>query len=656
MPIKVLVFRLIQSFRLTFIHKLGLWRSFHKNWHRYESKLRKEHDINCLLPRSVLNAGNIEQKKQQYAHKSNEIGGALIKVGQEITSGGYILLGNPMVPLSDIDWHSDWRFDHTWKARYYKKYSFYENRDKPYDVKYPWELSRLQFVIPLLENAILFPEEKRWFDKVDQTIRSWAQENPLANSVAWYPMEASMRLTCLVQLLDMTLLLARQNSGARELAIVLAGLIAEHGHFVWENREYTADCGNHYAANISGLCVAGLALRNIYPKSKKWLRFAHAEVQKETLNQFYPDGVNFEKSTGYHRLVTELFLMSVIGLENAGFSVDIEVKERLHNACRFARDMVRPDGRSVNFGDNDNAIVFNFRGLPPRDYGDFLNVACAYFRDQTLLPKEQISDFVSMWFNFNSNDLAGTSKEAISPICRVYRDGGYVAVRQGENHLFVDVGEVGQRGLGGHGHNDLFSFELSMAGQPIIIDPGCPVYTGDQAKRNKYRSSFSHNIATVDNIEIAQMPSFWRIEDTAIPRNVRVDEFKDEQHIVGSHTGYEALKSPVEFSRNIISSFKSGIVRIEDYFSISDEHQVRRRFTFSPDMCIKSDRANCILLVGVNSCYEIEWEPSATANLEDIMVSDGFGSEVASKALILHDQVVKSSALSVLIKEIRKNP
>ena len=43
--------------------------------------------------------------------------------------------------------------------------------------------------------------------------------------------------------------------------------------------------------------------------------------------------------------------------------------------------------------------------------------------------------------------------------------------------MVVDAGEVGMRGIGGHGHNDVLSFDLWAAGAPLLVDSGTYTYS-----------------------------------------------------------------------------------------------------------------------------------------------------------------------------------
>jgi uncharacterized heparinase superfamily protein len=59
--------------------------------------------------------------------------------------------------------------------------------------------------------------------------------------------------------------------------------------------------------------------------------------------------------------------------------------------------------------------------------------------------------------------------------------------------LTLRCGPAGQQGNGGHAHNDQLSFELTIGGQSVIVDPGTYLYTPSPAIRNRYRSTAMHN-------------------------------------------------------------------------------------------------------------------------------------------------------------------
>ena len=75
---------------------------------------------------------------------------------------------------------------------------------------------------------------------------------------------------------------------------------------------------------------------------------------------------------------------------------------------------------------------------------------------------------------------------------RTYLQGGYVIYQSNRIILSVRCGPVGQRGNGGHAHNDQLSIILYLDGQMIIDDVGSYIYTAFPKRRNQYRSVHAH--------------------------------------------------------------------------------------------------------------------------------------------------------------------
>jgi uncharacterized heparinase superfamily protein len=105
-------------------------------------------------------------------------------------------------------------------------------------------------------------------------------------------------------------------------------------------------------------------------------------------------------------------------------------------------------------------------------------------------------------------------------------------------HLSVRCGSVGQNGYGGHAHNDQLSFELSLNGKPLIVDPGTYVYTPLPDERNKYRSTAMHNTLALDDREQNPWPlgvrGLFELRDRCHARVLALGK----THFVGEHCGF----------------------------------------------------------------------------------------------------------------------
>ena len=546
-------------------------------------------------------------------------------------------------------WHRDWRFDHEWPRRFFKTYDHYGAREVPYDVKYPWELSRLGFLIPIVELHAIEPNSGA-ARSVIEVVEEWESANPLAYSVNWNPMEASMRAINLVVVREALLLVAPE---IRAESAVLLRQVALQGEFVWRTKEYTDVSGNHYAANLAALLIAGLMLRDSYPPAERWVGYAHREIEKECRSQFLPDGVNFEKSVPYHHLVTGLFLLSVVALRRHGVAVAADVEERLHNACGYLAACRRPDGLWPNVGDNDDARPLSFDPVRPGDYSPVLDVGAVLFSDAALKRDSHAPQTAVAWL-FGSDGLdRWASMEAIAAASQTWRyfpEGGVVVAAANGNYLWQDVGEVGLRGRGGHGHNDLLSFELVLDGRPVVVDPGCPVYTGDQDTGVFFKSTEQHNGLRIDGEEIAPIHGLFRISDVATPVDVSVGGTAEKVTSRAGHRGYERLAGSPRHVRELSFSVVAGRLVCTDVIECDSEHKAERflHFETGVEILIDGNRASAVRRDRVEAV--IEWNPESRARVEDSRVSHAFGVTEAAEVLILVDHIRGDSRLELRIE------
>jgi hypothetical protein len=97
-------------------------------------------------------------------------------------------------------------------------------------------------------------------------------------------------------------------------------------------------------------------------------------------------------------------------------------------------------------------------------------------------------------------DFSGNLKLTAFPEFGLY-------VYKSKNIYFnMRCGSLGQRGRGGHAHNDQLSFELSFRGVPIIVDSGTFCYTCDFDMRNLFRSTAMHNTP----VDCGREQNVWR--------------------------------------------------------------------------------------------------------------------------------------------------
>ncbi len=624
-PAQVVAFRARQHITLWWMGKAGRWQAISK---RLQAQLRaRDRD---LAQRILLSPGPLSPGQSKH----------LLALASAVRSSRFKIFGSDIPSLEMYDFATDWRFQKHWPGQYFKRYRFYETRSTPYDVKFPWELSRLAYLVTALAAESTAEPEVGRLHWITGVLTRWRAANPLAHSVNWNPMEASVRTVSLTMLLDLARAVelrvgardAELGRAARELEDQLILMIAEHGSFVWRALEFTDGRGNHFAANLVALLLAGLVLEGVVPEARRWRRYADRALDREIAAQFLPDGVNFEKSCGYHKLVLELFAIAAVARWRAGVPLAPASLARLAAAARFSDALMRPNGTGAAFGDTDDAVVLPFTLQQPSSHAPIVGTLRALLKQDIGQLVIAETEWLPALFLVGETRAPCASSEPASEVL-TFPSGGYVIVRSRKTGFFlmVDVGEVGQGGRGGHGHNDLLSFELCVAGQLIVVDPGCPCYTGDAAKHLDYRRTGRHSTIELFGQEMARMSGHWRIEDDARPVGVEVVGTANAVRIAAGHTGYERIAPGTRIMRQWTVNADEQCVDIEDEIIVSAPH-ARARWAFPFGSADARQTGERRIEIAHAACLVSEDGP--VLNLQETQMSAGYGREEGNRTAV----------------------
>jgi hypothetical protein len=419
--------------------------------------------------------------------------------------------------------------------------------------------------------------------------------------------------------------------------------------------------GNHFAAEIVALVLLGLLLQDEVPEAKRWLAYGRRHVEREVVLQFTQDGVQFEKSTSYHRLVTELFLLALIALEKNGLTVDTRVTHRLRQACRYVRAYLRPDGIAPIWGDSDDARAMWFDVRPHGDHRPLLTLAAAFFGDDCLATGRTPSITVPLLLGSKYDaTLDGVQKRCARETAGeppnvgqtftadrrkrpgpFFPQGGMVCVAFGNDHFMADVGSVGLSGRGGHGHLDALSFTLTLGGVPLIVDPGSYLYTGDPQARNRFRSTRAHNVLMVDGQEMATMFSnqLWRLGTEAEPFDVSWRPTEDGFALSARHDGFHRLPDRVKYQRLWMFSFSQQRLEVFDHLDCRGRHLVERFLHFAPGLLLELDGPALQVGDWSGRQFTVTWDACAAASLLDDWVSESYGHKTRSRTLVLSNAI-----------------
>ena len=634
-PLPVVWYRFVQLIKLKIYFKTKFWQKTEPKIHQTVSKSKETWSAKSLLYANDFIATDLNQELQTKT----------ISDATNIMNGTISVFDVEYKFIQPISWNADWRGDYTWENKYYKGYSFYKkNKAKEYDVKFPWELSRLSFLIPVA-RAYQLQQDAAQLAYIKEILSDWKTKNPIGFSVNWYAMEVSVRTINLIQLREILL----EASNTDEVVNLLNEILLLHGIFLWRNVEYTDIRGNHYSANLTALLLLGSVFKGFYAEAKTWYKYAVKHTEKEFHLQFIADGVNFEKSIPYHRLVVEFYLISFLVLQRAGLKLKEKTLKVLKNTCEFTRDVTKPTQLTPIIGDNDSASVFQNDQVTLNDHTNMLQLASLFFQDEKLNKTE--NKYYSAYEVFGTKateNLGVTAQNSFESY--QYKEGGYVAVKDAKNYFITDVGEVGMKGRGGHGHNDLFSFELMFDAENIIVDPGCYTYTGDLALKTKMKSTAYHNGLQVDEEEIAPMVGNWGISNIAQPFDVTTTQSEGKAIISGKHAGYQRLDDAVMHERTFEIEENSFKLTCTDVVSCKNEHKITRNLHFDENSSIKI-KDNTILVTTNTASSIITVDNSTSIRVAEYTLSYNYGSKITAKKVILETEIKGTTAIDFTIEK-----
>jgi hypothetical protein len=526
------------------------------------------------------------------------------------------LLGSGPVALGDrLPWTTDFKSGRSWPLAYAPDISV-NDLDRPSDIKVPWELSRCQH-FAVLGQAYWLTGDERYAQEFVAQVDDWLSANPWLFGVNWIcAMDVALRAMSWIWGFQF---MARSKACADPAFRVrfLTALVL-HAEFVAGNLERGEVNGNHYLTDGVGLVFLGCFFRRLRGSSR-WLAVGHRIVTKEITLQSSSDGVDFEKSVPYHRLVTEGFLIAYLVLRSTGHVVPAACWERLSNMLEFTAAYTKPSGLAPLIGDGDDGRMQVFGRQPLNDHGYLaacgavlfdrpeLKAAAGVFSDEAfwLLGPDAASRFDAMPCG------EGTQRS------RAFFDGGFFVMRAPRTHVFVDCGEVGLRGTGGHGHNDILGFELVLDGLPLVTDCGSYLYSASERWRNWFRSTAAHNVVQVDDEELNGIPAgdLWRLDYYARPLGVRWQDTDSFVRFDGGHSGYARLASPVTCERTMVLDKTMPLLVICDRLMGAGRHRVCSRFHLDPAVHAASSDATVVLSVAGREAYFLTVAAPTSANV-----------------------------------------
>jgi hypothetical protein len=431
-------------------------------------------------------------------HQMDILGSGLVKINESSENDD---------AYQKIDWQKDFKSGYAWDFSAESKSLTY-GEINGVDVKVPWELGRLQHLIILCQGAVLYPAEDKYLNEYYNQVNDFIISNPAGKGIQWKSsMDVAIRSINL--LFSYLYLKLNKISIDSVFEFNLQESLYSHLIFIYKNLEWNDGLrGNHYIFNLTGLIVLSLFFKN--ENSIIIQKFAISEFEKEIDYQFNKDGSNFEASTHYHFFTSEAVLL-IEQLLNYNNSCSKAISSKVDMIKKFSSNVINKNNEIFQIGDNDSGYLLKFH---PEDYlSDRFN------------NYSHISRFYSLANKINENNR--------------FDDFGLYIFRSNAFHLSFRCGSLGQKGKGGHAHNDQLSICVNVNDQPLFVDIGTYCYTPQPILRNKFRSTESHNTMYYEGIEqnlflgSKSQDLFWLYDKS----KSEIIEIKDNM-ILAKHYGY----------------------------------------------------------------------------------------------------------------------
>lgn len=546
------------------------------------------------------------------------------------------LLGSGPFELgSRIDWHTDFKTGHAWPRAYFADIE-YNNPDRASDVKVPWELSRLQWMMPA-GQAFLLTGEDRYASAVRDVLDQWMAENPCGASVNWScTMEAALRTLSWTWFFHVFHDAPSWRDADFRFRFLRALFL--HVEFTDRHIERSDVNGNHYTADAAALVVGGLFFGE-GQGPQRWQSEGWRILCEEMPRQVFADGVDFEASVPYHRLVAELFLWPAMHRTAQGLVVESSYVERLCAMAQFSRTYCRPDGSVPLWGDADDARALPF-GMQDINDHRYLHTLIGLYAQQPGLCNAAPAAVGEVFWVFGAEAVRRWLATPPSPPqSRDFPAGGFYVMRSARDHVFVDCGPLGLAGRGGHGHNDCLSFEAVLDGAPLVSDCGAYLYTASFEERNRFRSTDLHNTPLIDGEEINRFirPDYlWNLHNDAVPRALAWHDDVNRSWFCGEHSGYRRLASPVTPRRVWLLDKASHTLVVADRLAGDGEHDIQIPLHLHPDVRVESLESGQAVLVSKGRHFRLSWQGMGgrEPQLEPARVSPSYGRIQATCRLV----------------------
>jgi len=496
------------------------------------------------------------------------------------TAGNELCLLGQRWPPNEAtpDWHLDPVSGAHWPAQAFCFDIPFRHAAATGDVKFVWELGRLQYLQPLAALAAL-RRDRDLAQLVCAHLHSWIEANPPYRGVAWASgIELSLRVVSL--LVIVSCLGDLVPSGLRR---PLLRSLAAHGFWLDRFPSRYSSANNHRVAEAGSLYLLGRLAPGLRD-ARRWGDVGRRALAAEVMRQFHADGVGAEQSPTYGAFSLEWFLLCGVVARELGEPFAPDYWQRLHDAGGFLRALTDRAGHQPRIGDDDEGRVMLSAWFEP-DYVNGVLAALAAVAGRAELAPPHPRPHLR-WA------LTGPPPPPQPPPSGMahFPTGGYSVIRdgtgEGERLLVLDHGPLGFLSIAAHGHADALALWLHLGGRPVLVDAGTFLYHAGGAWRDHFRGTAAHNTLVLEGADSSVMtgPFNW---GARAGTNVReLVDTPGRWVVEAEHDGY--LRRFGLRHRRRLAVDADGSIEVQDSLhGRSEPRRVEIGFLFAPGLGVR---------------------------------------------------------------------
>ncbi|RKD76301.1 putative heparinase superfamily protein [Sinobaca qinghaiensis] len=373
----------------------------------------------------------------------------------------------------------------------------------------------------------------QYYKKYKTLIDSWIKNNQFAYGDGWHPYTISLRITNWISTYQ---IFKERVLNDKDFDKRLKDSLYLQYKYLENNLEKDV-LGNHYFENIKALIIGSIFFedKRVKEKFKK-------ELLEQLDEQILEDGMHFELSPMYHKIILEDLIKITFWLKGEPiYNKLIHVIQKMVDATFSIEEGV---GKTPAFNDSTDGISKNYISLFE---------ACKIHFD--IIPQKK--------FTFEKS--------------------GFYIIEDNNKKLVFNTSDVCPTYLPAHAHCDALSFELSIDGLPLIVNAGTYRYENGEW-RDYFRSTKAHNTVFISDQEQSQFWGSFRVAKRI--KKVRRKQFvyKGIHFYIGEYVAYQGAKH-----KRYIGHLDENTIIVLDYVKAESISKINSLLHFIPNTKLNID-------------------------------------------------------------------